>query len=103
MVTENTIMSCCDETTARVPDTSMSRRSLMKGATLVASVIPAARPAQGQGKQIKLTYCSQILCGVPYEVERTAGIIKNHRLDVQIIYSRGGKASNQAPDCTAMD
>ena len=37
-------MSCCDETTARVPNTDMSRRSLLKGAALIASVIPAARP-----------------------------------------------------------
>ena len=88
-------MSCCDETTARVPDTNMSRRSLLKGAAVVASVIPA-RSAQGQGKQIKLAYCSQILCGVPYEVARSAGIFKNHGLDVQLVYSRGGNAAIQA-------
>ena len=63
-------MSCCDETTARVPDTDMSRRSLFKGAAVIASVIPAARPARAQGKQIKLAYCSQLLCGPPYEVAR---------------------------------
>ena len=88
-------MSCCDETTARVPDTNMSRRSLLKGAAVVASVIPA-HSAQGQGKQIKLAYCSQILCGVPYEVARSAGIFKNHGLDVQLVYSRGGNAAIQA-------
>ena len=88
-------MSCCDETTARVPDTNMSRRSLLKGAAVVASVIPA-RSAQGQAKQIKLAYCSQILCGVPYEVARSAGIFKNHGLDVQLVYSRGGNAAIQA-------
>jgi len=73
----------------------MSRRSLLKGAAVVASVIPA-RSAQGQGKQIKLAYCSQILCGVPYEVARSAGIFKNHGLDVQLVYSRGGNAAIQA-------
>jgi NitT/TauT family transport system substrate-binding protein len=88
-------MSCCDETTARVPDTNMSRRSLLKGAAVVASVIPA-RSAQGQGKQIKLAYCSQILCGVPYEVARSSGIFKKHGLDVQLVYSRGGNAAIQA-------
>src|SRR4029450_10639340 len=88
-------MSCCDETTARVPDTSMSRRSLLKGAAGVASVVPA-RSGQGQGKQIKLAYCSQILCGVPYEVARSSGIFKNHGLDVQLVYSRGGNAAIQA-------
>ncbi len=94
-------MSCCDETTARVPGTDFSRRSLLKGATIAASVIPAARPgvsvAQGlQGRQIKLAYCSQLLCGVPYEVARADGYFKNHGLDVQLVYTRGGNAAMQA-------
>jgi NitT/TauT family transport system substrate-binding protein len=89
-------MSCCDETTARVPDTNMSRRSLFKGAALVASVVPAARSAHAQGKQIQLAYCSQILCGVPYEVARSSGIFRDHGVDVQFVYSRGGNAAMQA-------
>src|SRR2546430_1306262 len=95
-----TAMSCCDETTARVPDTEVSRRALFKGAALVASVIPAARPtqSQAQGKQIKLAYCSQLLCGVPYEVARSAGYFKNQGLDVQLVYTRGGNAAMQALD-----
>lgn len=98
-------MSCCDETTARVPDTDVSRRSLLKGAALIASVIPAARPthAQAQGKQIKLAYCSQLLCGVPYEVARTAGLFKYYGLDVQIVYTRGGNAAMQALVAGAVD
>ena len=79
-------MSCCDETTARVPGTDFSRRSLLKGATIAASVIPAAQPGvSAQGRQIKLAYCSQLLCGVPYEVARADGYFKNHGLDVQRI------------------
>src|SRR5437016_11142546 len=91
-------MSCCDEATARVPATDVSRRSLFKGAALVASVIPAARPtaSEAQGTQIKLAYCSQLLCGVPYEVARSAGYFKNHGLDVQLVYTRGGNAAIQA-------
>src|SRR5499433_4172405 len=91
-------MSCCDESTARVPDTDVSRRSLFKGAALIASVIPVARPSPSaaEGKQIKLAYCSQLLCGVPYEVARSAGHFKNHGLDVQLVYSRGGNAAVQA-------
>ena len=91
-------MSCCDETTARVPGTEVSRRALFKGAALVASVIPAARPTQSQAqvKQIKLAYCSQLLCGVPYEVARSAGYFKNQGLDVQLVYTRGGNAAMQA-------
>jgi len=98
-------MSCCDETTARIPDTDVSRRALFKGAALVASVIPAARPTQSeaQGKQIKLAYCSQLLCGVPYEVARSAGYFKNHGLDVQLVYTRGGNAAMQALVGSAVD
>ena len=54
-------MSCCDETTARVPEAEVSRRHLFKGAALIASVLPAARAgaAAAQQQQIKLAYCSQ--------------------------------------------
>src|SRR6266511_3049397 len=91
-------MSCCGEATARVPDADVSRRSLFRGAALIASVIPAARPTrpEGQDRQIKLAYCSQLLCGPPYEVARSAGHFKNHGLDVQIVYARGGGAAMQA-------
>jgi NitT/TauT family transport system substrate-binding protein len=91
-------MSCCDESTACIPDTDLSRRALLKGAALIASVIPAARPmrSEAQGKQIKLAYCSQLLCGVPYEVASSAGHFKKHGLDVQLVYTRGGNAAMQA-------
>ena len=91
-------MSCCDETIARVPSTDFSRRSLLRGASLAATVIPAAAPgrADAQTRQIKLAYCSQLLCGVPYEVARTDGYFKNHGLDVQLVYTRGGNAAMQA-------
>src|SRR6267154_2010756 len=90
-------MSCCDETTARVPDADVSRRSLFKGTALIASVIPAARStrSEAQSKQINLAYCSQLLCGVPYEVARSAGYFRNHGLDVQLVHSRGGVAAMQ--------
>jgi NitT/TauT family transport system substrate-binding protein len=91
-------MSCCDETTARVPKFDVSRRSVFRGAALLASVIPAARPtrSEAQGKLITLAYCSQLLCGVPYEVARSAGYFKDHGLDVQFVYTRGGNAAMQA-------
>src|SRR5947199_7095765 len=98
-------MSCCDESTARVPDIDVSRRAVFKGAALVASVIPTARPtrAAAQGKQIKLAYCSQLLCGVPYEVARSAGYFKDRGLDVQFVYTRGGNAAIQALIGAAVD
>src|SRR6266699_1666451 len=89
-------MSCCDETTARVPSTDVSRRAMFKGAALIASVLPGASPSEAQGRKVKLAYCSQLLCGVPYEVARSAGHFKNHGLDVELVYTRGGNAAMQA-------
>ncbi len=94
-------MSCCDETTARVPNAEVSRRSMFKGAALIASVLPTVAPtrleAQGQQlKPVKLAYCSQLLCGVPYEVARSAGLFRQHGLDVELVYIRGGNAAVQA-------
>jgi NitT/TauT family transport system substrate-binding protein len=94
-------MSCCDESTARVPNAEVSRRSMFKGAALIASVLPAVHPtpsgAQGKPlKQVKIAYCSQLLCGVPYEVARSAGLFKQHGLDVELVYTRGGNPAMQA-------
>jgi NitT/TauT family transport system substrate-binding protein len=91
-------MSCCDETTARVPNTDVSRRSMLKGATVLAGVLPALKSqgARAQGREIKLAYCSQILCGVPYEVARSSGLFQKHGLNVQLVYTRGGSAAMQA-------
>jgi len=50
-------MSCCDESTARVPRVDLSRRSVLKG-MVVASVISAVRPisSDAQDKRIQLAY-----------------------------------------------
>jgi NitT/TauT family transport system substrate-binding protein len=91
-------MSCCDETTARVPDLDLSRRSVFRGATLFASLVPAARPTrtEAQGKKVVLAFCSQLLCVVPYEVARAQGHFEKHGLDVELVYTRGGNAAMQA-------
>jgi NitT/TauT family transport system substrate-binding protein len=89
-------MSCCDETTARVPPTDVSRRSILKGAAVITALVPAANRSQAQGRSIKLAYCSQLLCGVPYEVARAGGHFKNHGLNVELVYTRGGSAAMQA-------
>ena len=45
---------------------------------------------------MKLAYCSQLLCGVPYEVARSTGIFKKQGLEVELVYTRGGSAAMQA-------
>jgi NitT/TauT family transport system substrate-binding protein len=59
-------------------------------------VVPAASRSDAQGRSIKLAYCSQLLCGVPYEVARAGGHFKNHGLNVELVYTRGGSAAMQA-------
>jgi NitT/TauT family transport system substrate-binding protein len=51
-------MSCCDESTARVPRFDLSRRSVLKGTVVVASMIFAVHPtaSDAQEKRIKLAY-----------------------------------------------
>ncbi len=49
-------MSCCDETTARVPSFDLSRRSVLKGLMMIASLISAVRPSDAQGRRVKLAY-----------------------------------------------
>jgi NitT/TauT family transport system substrate-binding protein len=91
-----TLMSCCDETTARIPQ--VSRRAMFKGAALVSSLLPAAvpSPAKAQGNKVRLAFCSQLLCVVPYEIARAGGHFKDHGLDVELVYTRGGNAAMQA-------
>lgn len=89
-------MSCCDETTACVPPVEISRRSVLKGAAAAAALVPAARALGAQANSITIGYCSQLLCGVPYEVARSTGLFKKHGLDVQLVHFRGGNAAMQA-------
>lgn len=92
-------MSCCDEKTAIVPDTDVSRRSMLKGAALVTSLIPVVagkRAKADDAKKVKLAFCSQLLCVVPYEIARASGSFKKHGLDVELVYTRGGSAAMNA-------
>ncbi len=101
------VMSCCDENLASVPKgvksskeiaaPDVSRRAVLKGAAVIAGALSGTGVASAQTlKPVKLAYCSQILCGVPYEVARSAGYWKQQGLDVELIYTRGGGAAMQA-------
>lgn len=101
-------MGCCDENTAFVPRSGLtradstppdvSRRSVLKGATAFAGVLSAATPGLSQTplKKVTFSFCSQFLCAPPYEVARAFGHFRNHGLDGEIVYFRGGNAAIQA-------
>ena len=102
-------MGCCDAdhaapvrpglTSADLAPPDVSRRNVLKGVAAIAGVLGATAPAAAQQqelKKLKLAFCSQILCIVPYEVARAYGHWKNHGLDVELVYTRGGNAAMQA-------
>src|SRR5262249_23982885 len=64
----------------------------------LAGVLGVAAPAVSQTplKKVTFSFCSQFLCAPPYVVARAFGHFKNHGLDGEIVYFRGGNAANQA-------
>jgi NitT/TauT family transport system substrate-binding protein len=54
-------------------------------------------PAQAQERRkVRLAFCSQLLCIIPYEVTRQQGYFREAGLDVELVYMRGGTAAVQA-------
>lgn len=105
-------MSCCHNLRDSEPmdvihiSRGVSRRAMLKamaagfGLAAVGGLGPAF--AQ-QGKRIKLAFCSQLLCVVPYEATRAAGFFAEQGLDVELVYTRGGGAAIQALNGGAVD
>jgi NitT/TauT family transport system substrate-binding protein len=98
-------MGCCDKPFSLEPDeplglpTDVSRRGLLKGIGAAASTVATlsgTAPASAQGKRIKLAFCGQLLCVVPYEVARANGHFAKEGLDIELVYTRGGSAAMQA-------
>ncbi|MDR7417045.1 MAG: ABC transporter substrate-binding protein [Armatimonadota bacterium] len=88
--------SCCQELEGDFP---VSRRAFL--AWLVrAGVMGLAGwglPAWGQGtRRIRLGFCGQLLCVVPYEVARFQKYFAEQGLEVELVYFRGGTAAMQA-------
>jgi len=91
-------MSCCDESSACVPDRQVSRRAILRGAAVVSALVPglSGQHAAAQGKKVTLAFCSQLLCIIPYEVARAGGHFQKQGLNVELVYTRGGNAAMQA-------
>ncbi len=103
-------MGCCETKWVEGPDnppsgalqkidlnTEVSRRGVLKGvAALAASLAFGRVGAAAELKHIKLAFCSQLLCVIPYEVTRAAGFFRDEGLEVELVYARGGNAAMQA-------
>jgi len=88
-------MSCCDPNQTVWNGKDFHRRSVLKGAAALVGAL-AATPVRAATKSIKLAFCSQLLCIIPYEVARSHGHFTKEGLEVELVYARGGGAAMQA-------
>jgi NitT/TauT family transport system substrate-binding protein len=96
-------MSCCERLVleSTVKETSamaLGRRGLLRGVAGIGGLALTAGvgPAQAQLTPLKLAFCGQLLCVVPYEVTQAAGLFAEEGLEVELVYTRGGNAAMQA-------
>jgi len=91
-------MICCDPNLAVWNGTDLHRRTLLKGGAALAGVFAASAgvKANAAGKSLKLAFCSQLLCIIPYEVARADEFFRKEGLEVELVYMRGGNPAIQA-------
>jgi NitT/TauT family transport system substrate-binding protein len=78
-------------------ESGLGRRAALGG--VAGAVALAATPgahAQGVGTRLRLAFCGQLLCVVPYEVTKSRGHFRNEGLEVELVYTRGGNQAMQA-------
>lgn len=100
-------MGCCEATNPDLvgvvsktgQDLKWDRRTALKGLLGVAGVIAVSTrgpKAHAAATKLRLAFCGQLLCVVPYEVTRARGHFAEQGLDVELVYTRGGNAAMQA-------
>src|SRR5260370_16797639 len=96
------MMDCCETDGFKRPveirekstlEKTVRRRGVLKGAALVAGATPfvasGVKTGAAKSATIQLAFCSQLLCGPPYEVTRASGFFRHQGLAVQLVYMRG--------------
>ena len=82
------------------PGAAWDRRTALKtllGAGVVVAVNSGCGPRPRDGAtRLRLAFCGQLLCVVPYEVTRVRGHFADQGFDVELVYTRGGSAAMQA-------
>lgn len=100
-------MGCCEATNPKLTgvvsesgqDLKWDRRTALKGLLGVVGVIAASAgspKANAAATKLRLAFCGQLLCVVPYEVTRARGHFAEQDLDVELVYTRGGNVAMQA-------
>jgi NitT/TauT family transport system substrate-binding protein len=97
-----TDMGCCNEKLDLYweRDSRVNRRGVLKGSAGLAGLAFAAGATGPTGARaqdtVRLAFCSQLLCVVPYEFTRASGFFEEEGLAVELVYTRGGNAAMQA-------
>ena len=80
------------------PAAELDRRTALKGLLAAAGVlwVSSCSRSPGEGAPLRLAFCGQLLCVVPYEVARTRGHFADEGLAIELIYTRGGNQAMQA-------
>ena len=100
-------MGCCESSNPdfiglaqEFKNLRLDRRSTLKGLLGVAGVIAISSGVPGraraQGTKVRLAFCGQLLCVIPYEVTRAQGHFAELGIDIELVYTRGGSAAIQA-------
>ena len=98
-------MGCCEATNpdligvvSEPEDFTWDRRTALKGmlGLGVIAVSTGGPEAHAAGTKIRLAFCGQLLCVVPYEVARARGHFAEQGFDIELVYTRGGNAAMQA-------
>lgn len=99
-------MDCCEKLTPEFTgepeivggQKAIGRRLALKHLAGLASgiIFISKKNAHGQGRQVLLAFCGQLLCVIPYEVTRARGHFADEGLDVRLVYTRGGNVAMQA-------
>ena len=101
-------MGCCEATNPElvgvVSETSeelkWDRRTALKALLGMPGVIAvsasSANANAAAATKLRLAFCGQLLCVVPYEVTRARGHFAEQGFDMELVYTRGGNAAMQA-------
>jgi NitT/TauT family transport system substrate-binding protein len=92
-------MGCCNEKLDLYWErgTDLDRRRVLKASAGLAGLTLAAGTVGARAQDaVKLAFCSQLLCVVPYEFTRARGFFEEEGLAVELVYTRGGNAAMQA-------
>lgn len=87
-------MNCCQEKVS-VDAGGAGRRGALLGLGAAVGSAALASTGRAQAGRLRLAFCGQLLCVVPYEVAKARGHFRAQGLDVELVYTRGGNQAMQ--------